>query len=392
MRNSVSGCIYGRFLLLKLSVFFFMFYVFLPFAVFAAENDGIVKAATVQTAPPQPALAQPVNSPLKIDSFTVTEVSSDRGKYTDRAGIDSKILVKVDHLSELIKQAGELDNIKLKINNIVFSNLKPARKVDDQTLEYQLVKDDRNKAQWDSLTADVNKMVFSVKVSLFLDNQANMQPKIAGYDYKLILQNFSIGSTFFIVTVIIIGLTFLRMGKYDARLRSYGPDSPYSLALVQMAVWYCVVILAYIYLYIINDCPPTLNNSIMILIGISSATALGGKFVDSSNINKKESEEPEVLSDSNLNSSLTKDKLLSRVEKLSSNGLIRDILSDEYGFALSRYQIVIWTLIMLYIFIKDVLSLGLMHDFSEGELLLMGISSTSYVGYKLKEDLTKNVK
>jgi hypothetical protein len=369
-----------------------MFYVFSSFAVFAAGNDGTVKPATVQAASPQPVSAQPVNTPSKIDSFTVTDVSSDRGKNTDRAGIDSKILVKVDHLAELIKQAGEVDNIKLKINNIVFSNLKPVRKVDDQTLEYQLVKDDKNNAQWDSLSVDVKKMVFPVKISLFLDNQDNAQPKIAGYDYKLILQTFRTGSTLFIVTVIIIGMTFFKLGKFDARLRSYGPTSPYSLALVQMAAWYCVVTLAYIYLYKINGCPPTLNNSIMILIGISSATALGARIVDSSNISKKESQGSDISSDSNLHSAVKENTLSEKVEKITSKGMLRDILSDEYGLALSRYQIVIWTFIMLYIFVKDVLSLGLLHDFSEGELLLMGISSGSYVGYKLNEDPSKKVK
>jgi hypothetical protein len=334
-----------------------------------------------------------VTPPAKIASIMVTSVTSDQGKYKDRAKIGDKIFVKVDSLATLIKSAGDnTDNITLKIGETVFPDLIPLRKVDDSTLEYELVKNEKNSAKWDSLSASMKQMVFPVKVSLAVANQKNGIMKIVGYDFRLILHTFRTDATLAAVVAIMFGITFFKLGNFDARLRSYGPDSPYSLALVQMAVWYCVVTLAYIYLYTINECPPTLNSSILILIGISSATAFGARIVDSSNLAKKELEESEKPAESALHSSVKEDTLSDKMEKKRSNGFFRDILSDEYGFALSRYQIVIWTLIMLYIFVKDVLNLGLMHDFSEGELFLMGISSGSYVGYKLKEDPSKKVK
>jgi hypothetical protein len=379
MIQRLTGRMSRRFPLVMLPVFFILLSSLTILPAFALDN----KKNTDKASNP---------SPGKV-AFVVTNVTSDRGKYSDRAKIGDKIMVKVDSLAALIKLAGDdVDNIKLKINDIVFSNLKPLRKVDEHTLEYELLRNDKNSAQWDSLSAGEERMVFPVRVSLANENLEKGKQKIVGYDYKLIVQTFRTGTTMVVVTAVIVGLTFFKLGKFDARLRSYGPGSAYSLALVQMAVWYCVVTLAYIYLYTINGCPPTLNSSITILIGISSATALGARIVDSSNISKKESQSAENASGSKLHSVLKNNDLSEKVEKLGSNGFFRDILSDEYGYALSRYQIVIWTLIMLYIFCKDVLILGVLHDFSEGELLLMGISSGSYVGYKLKEDPSKRVK
>jgi hypothetical protein len=374
MNDSDSGRVYRMFLLLVA----FLAHAFLPSPMFADVKGKAIKNEY---------------SELENASVIITGITSDREKYNDRARIGDRILVKVDSLSTLMKFAdNNIGNIKLRINDTVFSDLTPLRKVDDHTLEYELLKNDKNSAKWDSLSADVKRMVLPVKVSLVVANHDGEKLKVSGYDFRLILQTFRTGATLLVVVAIIFGVTFLKLGKRDARLRSYGPDSPYSLALVQMAVWYCVVTLAYTYLYTINGIPPTLNNSIMILIGISSATALGARIVDSSNVTKKESEGAEKSTDKGLYSAVKEGGLAEKMEKLTSKGFLSDILSDEYGFALSRYQIVIWTLVMLYIFVKDVLSLGVLHDFSDGELFLMGISSGSYVGYKLQENPSKKVK
>jgi hypothetical protein len=374
MSESDSVRVHRMFLLLAA----FLLHSFLPSSMFAATKGATLKSEY---------------SASENASVIITGVTSDRDKYNDRAMIGDRILVKVDSLATLMKLADDnISNIKLKINDTVFSDLTPLRKVDDHTLEYELLKNDKNSAQWDSLSAHVKRMVFPVRVSLVVANQDDSKLKISGYDFRLILQTFRTGATLLVVVAIIFGVTFFKLGKHDARLRSYGPDSPYSLALVQMAVWYCVVTLAYTYLYTINGIPPTLNNSIMILIGISSVTALGARIVDSSNVTKKESEGAEKSTDKGLYSAVKEGGLTEKMEKMTSKGFLSDILSDEYGFALSRYQIVIWTLVMLYIFVKDVLSLGLLHDFSDGELFLMGISSGSYVGYKLQENPSKKVK
>ena len=62
-----------------------------------------------------------------------------------------------------------------------------------------------------------------------------------------------------------------------------------------------------------------------------------------------------------------------------------DILSDENGVSFHRLQIVIWTLVLATVF---VISVGVsleMPTFDTTLLALMGISSGTYLGFKLPE-------
>jgi hypothetical protein len=123
----------------------------------------------------------------------------------------------------------------------------------------------------------------------------------------------------------------------------------------------------------------------MVLLGISSATALGGKIINVSNTEKEKTESAEKS---------RQDRSVAGIDGAAtgakkggkSNGLLLDILSDEYGINLTRFQIFVWTLVMVGIFIWTVISESVIPDFSDSNLLLfMGISSGSYLGYKLKE-------
>ena len=63
----------------------------------------------------------------------------------------------------------------------------------------------------------------------------------------------------------------------------------------------------------------------------------------------------------------------------------RDILSDENGLSFHRFQIVLWTIILGMIFIWTVANSFSMPEFEPTLLLLMGISSGTYLGFKFKE-------
>jgi hypothetical protein len=130
----------------------------------------------------------------------------------------------------------------------------------------------------------------------------------------------------------------------------------------------------------------------MILLGISSATAVGAKVIDSSNIDKKQSESTDAGPDAIAEQEKEGNSLAIKIKEVKSRHFLYDILSDEYGLALSRFQIFVWTLIMVSIFVYDVLSTAAIPDFSDSNVLtLMGISSGSYIGYKLKEDFTQKI-
>ncbi|HWS73148.1 MAG TPA: hypothetical protein VN605_13610, partial [Thermoanaerobaculia bacterium] len=72
-----------------------------------------------------------------------------------------------------------------------------------------------------------------------------------------------------------------------------------------------------------------------------------------------------------------------KVESPSTN-LWQDLVRDDRGaVALDRFQIVIWTLVLGGVFVTSVVWDLTMPEFSATLLALMGISSGTYVGFKL---------
>ena len=68
----------------------------------------------------------------------------------------------------------------------------------------------------------------------------------------------------------------------------------------------------------------------------------------------------------------------------SSHGFWRDLVTDDRGaVALDRFQIVAWTAILGGVFLQSVVWDLSMPDFSATTLALMGISSGTYIGFKL---------
>ena len=329
-----------------------------------------------------PALAEAVNKEQSAkDPNTVTikvlEVTNAREKNNDRAGIGDNIIVKVDSLKSLLSLAGNnLDKIRLTINGQKINPPAPIRTGDANTLQYTIARDKSNTKVLESLFhAKMFQMVTNAPVSLSIDDPVNNKIFLDVWpgSFKLVRPSHFNGMLFG-VGLVLFAFSFLKLGKLDARLRDYGPDSTFSLSLVQMAIWYYVVTVSFIYLYVASGgCMPTLNDSTLVLLGISSATAISGKIINVSNTEQKKK-------DANGKALVTEEN------EGESEGFFLDILSDEYGINLTRFQHVVWTFIMVGIFIFTVVTESTIPDFTDSNLLLlMGISSGSYLAYKLKE-------
>ena len=73
----------------------------------------------------------------------------------------------------------------------------------------------------------------------------------------------------------------------------------------------------------------------------------------------------------------------------SSQGLIKDILTDTgVGISFHRFQMFIWTLVLVVFFIVSVWNRLSMPEFSMTLLALMGISKGTYLGFKLPQSQT----
>jgi hypothetical protein len=136
------------------------------------------------------------------------------------------------------------------------------------------------------------------------------------------------------------------------------PLNPYSLARVQIAFWFVLVVVSFIFIWLVTGATDTLNGSVLALVGISAGTFLGAAAIDSSKNTGAAS---------------------------PSTNFLNDVLTDENGPTFHRYQIFLWTLVLGFLFVVSVWRRLSMPEFSATLLGLLGISSGTYLGFKFPE-------
>ena len=221
----------------------------------------------------------------------------------------------------------------------------------------------------------------------------------------------------------------------DSTIAPANGRRPYSLGRSQMAVWFFVVIAAFMFIWIVTGSVQAPSPSVLSLIGVSAGTALGAAMIDSNKqgaidnqIKSLDAErlqlETEIASlvtsiaqlkariaattagidTSALQDQVTKGEadVAQKQERKSqiqgqlkaaataviprtSAGFLNDILSDENGVGFHRFQIAIWTTVLAMIFGFVVYNSLAMPDFPTELLALMGISSGTYLGFKFPE-------
>jgi hypothetical protein len=193
------------------------------------------------------------------------------------------------------------------------------------------------------------------------------------------------------------------------------PDGlkPFSLARTQMAFWFFLVFSTYFFIFVITGDKDTIPASILGLISVSAATAVGTALVDAAarkdvpaaeaepsqpitnrqeeikRLNNERKAIDDVLKD------LTGDELQSKMNQRqhieSRIGYLRqsrwqnflyDLLAENGTVSFHQFQICMWTLMLGIIFIKEVWDGLAMPEFSATLVGLMGISSGTYVALK----------
>ena len=208
---------------------------------------------------------------------------------------------------------------------------------------------------------------------------------------------------------------------------------PLSLGRCQMAFWFFLVICAFYFLWLITGRgdTDTINSTILILIGISAGTALGSAIVSKNEVTttvpakgdaakaafpnkikdakttlaalkedrKKidprdkqsiQAKDAEIEEQAGKVKGLRAELKAWRVENRSQ--LLLDLLSEgdasaDQGRVITfhRFQIVVWTLILGVVFVSEVLTKLAMPVFDATLLTLMGISSGTYLGFKVSQ-------
>lgn len=148
------------------------------------------------------------------------------------------------------------------------------------------------------------------------------------------------------------------------------PRRPYSLARTQAAFWFFIITGAFVFLYMLLGVYDTLTTQALALLGIGSATTLAAVFIDD---NRRDADKARAA--------LAGKALPQR----ASEDFLRDVLTAEDGVSLHRFQMLVWTLVLGWIFCDGVWRNLSMPEFSSNLIALMGLSSFTYLGFKITE-------
>jgi hypothetical protein len=242
-------------------------------------------------------------------------------------------------------------------------------------------------------------------------------------------------SVFFIA---VLGALWWLAKSSDILKQPSRPGSPlrtYSLARFQMAWWFVVVAMSFVFIWLLTSNMTTINADALILMGISSATYLSSVAMGTGtdHFSGQSTSTRQIVSD-RMNSENLDVRAAVRAEKQSvmeaiktysadiqaamakpagddadasdlallqtdlkqaekelaelkaiPAGFWREILSDGTGVKLHRFQMLVWTFVFSIVFSIEVIRGLIFPELGATLLGLMGLSSGTYIGFKFPE-------
>lgn len=279
------------------------------------------------------------------------------------------LLVSVCHLDKLLAAADAAQApVMLFVEGLDTGNQPVGIDRDSGTLTFVLDRNEKNRDLWRPFLYDpLFDPEVSMHVSVGIRGERPL-PRVPGSNLAITVRKLYVDWTtwlwlaFLLAFVIVM---FLFAAKTDA-LRDTpalgGPKRPYSLGRAQMAWWFFLVVLSFSFIWLVTGDRDTIPPSVLGLIGISSATALAAAVIG-----------PRVAD----------------TPIRGSQGWWKDLVADEDGaVTLDRLQIVVWTLVLSGIFLFSVIWELTMPEFNGTLLALMGVSSGTYIGFKIPHNKT----
>lgn len=360
-------------------------------------------------------------------------------------GLRDRLIVEVENLAQAIQQDKinprdfvlYLDSRPLEGINAV--PIEPSK--DDKTgtgkLQFELQRTEKSRDAWTALLGSPTSVAKWVKVSVGLPNQPAL-PTVAEISLRVLHRGWLVAAIILLLLALVFCIWLARRGWliHDSNPPQPGPGQlkPYSLALTQAAFWFFLIIGSFILIYLITGEYNTITEQALILMGIGTGTALGAAMVEASKTDTSNQdlsslrperakvkalgdelaakaaglkakiqtagaaatpEDQTALQDTNVALQENEAKLAEldrsiadaegRLSKPVSESFWKDILTDANGITLHRFQIVIWTVVLGVLFIYGVYRELAMPQFSTTLLTLMGISSVTYLGFKIPE-------
>jgi hypothetical protein len=328
---------------------------------------GTLAPAMAQVEPP-PAAARPAASPRVVGAHSTDPA------HRERIGLGYALFVEVEGLAAALDGSdAACDQLTLFLDDIPIDGSAPdSCDVEESHVRFTLARTPQSAAAWRLLFTEPWEFVNPVSVSV---GPRGRLPWPTAVELDLVILPTFWVYAYFISLAVALAL-LVRLARRTALLRdrgegaAAGASGPYSLARFQLAFWLFLVVAAYVFIWMITGELDTITGSVLALLGIGSGTALGAALID------------QGKADAALAGS-TADAAPPR--PVASQGFVKDLLSDEKGISLYRFQLFVWTLVLGVIFCTSVYNTLSMPQFSPTLLGLMGISSGTYLGFKVPE-------
>lgn len=180
-----------------------------------------------------------------------------------------------------------------------------------------------------------------------------------------------------------------------------GSRKSFSLARVQMAWWTLLVSGAFVFIFMVTW-TNRIEPRVLALIGVSATTGLAAVAIDSTKAGEAKQRRDQLLAEQARLTALGAGATPEQTARLAqipvdlrdvdrqiqapvSKGFWVDLISDFHGPAISRFQMVLWTILLGVLFVIEVAWNLTMPAFDETLLALLGISAGTYVGFKFPE-------
>jgi len=310
----------------------------------------------------------------------------------------------------IYKNKGDPSTLRLVIGGYLLANIPPnsISPTGQEYLNFVLQMDSADSADWQAWAAIVNGSRHSHNDQLLITIGTTSRQVFESKAAVTVVAYPTYWGYLLVAFAILLGALIYLSAKtnllrYVVGSRPSAPQRPpFSLGLVLMAFWFCLVVAAYVYICVSTLQPRIPMGSALGLLGISSTTGLAAIFVDKQKNASLQSQRDGLraeqtalesriaeLSQTSIGSTAEaelaqKKSRLAEAEAginqlpaapvpATSNGFMQDILDDGDGISFHRFQIVIWTIVLGTVFVWAVYRNISMPEFDASLLTLMGI-------------------
>ena len=331
----------------------------------ATAAPPLATAATAATAAPARSTPSPNPPPLSVSGLSVlADGAAKKQSLNFQMGDAIHVKLASGNLARLQALAAERrTKLGLSLNGHFLADV-PALVMGADELVFVPTRNDASKAFWDELWGGrlLTPQTLTVAIGLedastFVTSETNllMEPLQGAKAFSLIAGGV-------LLLILMIALVVMTPLVRDGARLPGGKLPTYSLARTQMAFWFVNVVLAVLIIWAVTGSVPPITPSVLGLMGIGAGTALGAVLLDqSANTGEKRAKE--------------------------SVSFFKDVLTDGVTIGLHRFQMLVWTVVVFFVFWGAVWNRLALPEFDNTLLALMGISAGAYLGFKFPENM-----